>query len=373
MERFLSYDRIISYHRNKLDVSPFPEDKLNMAYGDNKYQQFLIHLNQTDLEMIKKVIKEIDNQLQSGDEVYKYSIKHPELLDKLFFFLQYMNPNNKQDADIIRILSSQCFKQFCLVLRSKEHLNSNQFIKDIHNTFLDEKEEVRINVYQALIYYSQSRYGIDNLLENQILQQIIKMINEEKSNRVLNLILILTNEILNSEGAPQIALKVNLIENLKKYLNSEDLTLRHVVLINYGSISFCEEGKKMCVEEGSLIKMILKFLKLENYSKGSDKNALLKILVASTRFLNNVSILKRGKVEIFEEKGLDLCFDLIKNFDDEQLYLNIFGIIGNVSEEPRARKNMINIWEHLECFVSHENPLIAEQAQITKDIIKWKP
>ena len=71
MERFLTYDRLISYHRNRLDVPRFPEDKLQMAYLDSKYQQFWLHLvkKKIDLNMVKKVIKECYNQLQNGDEV----------------------------------------------------------------------------------------------------------------------------------------------------------------------------------------------------------------------------------------------------------------------------------------------------------------
>lgn len=373
MERILSYDRIISYHRNKLDVPPFPEDKLNMAYSDDKYEQFLIHLKNTNIEMVKKVIKEINNQLQSGDEVFNYSIKHPQLLNKLFEYLQY-HSQNKEMAEIIRILSSLCFKQFCMVLKSKEHLNSFEFIKNIHKTFSDESEEVRINVYQALIYYSQHRYGIDTLVENKVLHQIIQKLNEEQSQTVLNLILILTNEILNAKGAPQIALECGFITSLKKYLNTDDLILREIVILNYGSISFCEEGKRECVKEGSLIKNILKFLILDKNLSYGNKNNMLPIIIASTRFLNSVSILKRGKVEIYEENGLDILFDILTYFkDNEQLILNILGIFGNVSEEPRARKKMVAVWDHFDCFIKNENELIAEQAEITKNIIHWKP
>ena len=45
MERFLTFDRLIASHRNRLDVTKFPEDKLNRAYLDNKYNQFKLHLD----------------------------------------------------------------------------------------------------------------------------------------------------------------------------------------------------------------------------------------------------------------------------------------------------------------------------------------
>jgi hypothetical protein len=389
MERLLSYDRLIAFHRNRLDVPQFPTDKLNMAYNDNKFNQFLLQLNSTeDVELIKKCLKEIYNQLQSGDEVYKYSIKNPELLDRVFDYLLYFKVKSREITDpsedtyvinenaiIVRTLSSQCFKQFCLILKVKEELHQGNYLKYIYKTFDDPSEDVKLNVYQGLIYFAQSRYGIDVLLENEILQTIIKKITEEKSLKVINLILTLSNEILNAANAPQIALQCGIIPNLKIYLNSTDQAVKENVILNYGSLSLCEQGKKNCVEEGSLITNILKFLK--------DQESSLKILIASTRFLMSASILKRGKVEIYENNGLESCIDLLSNYslksssDDEdvvQLILNILQIIGNVSEEPRGRKNMNeNYLSSVDKFLDDRNRFIKEQANITRNIIIWKP
>lgn len=304
MERFLTYDRLISCHRNRLDVSPFPEDKLNMAYLDNKYNQFKLHLENGDPEMTEKVIKEIYNQLQSGTEVYKYAIDRTDILDKVFDLLIYSDDNR------IREISSLCFKQFCMVLVSKEILHEFDYIRKIPVAFDDEIEAVRENVLLGLIYYSQSRYGTDKLLQNCILQRIIRKIIDESSLRVLNLILVLSLEILKSDNAPKIALENKMIENMKSFLymdhyrkfeDFEEFQFKVLenVLLNYGSLSLCEEGKQACVGEGSLIKIIINFL-IEHNSP--DK---LGILIATIRFFMSVSILKKGKEEIFEFKGLD--------------------------------------------------------------------
>ena len=44
MERFLTHDRLISLYRKRYDVPKFPDDKLKMAYLDEKYEQFWLHL-----------------------------------------------------------------------------------------------------------------------------------------------------------------------------------------------------------------------------------------------------------------------------------------------------------------------------------------
>ena len=294
MERFLTYDRLISFHRNRLDVTAFPEDKLNIAYLNNKYDQFKLHLDIGDPEMTEKVIREIYNQLQSGTEVYKYAIERSDILDKIFDLLIFSDDNR------IREISSMCFKQLCMILVSKEILHEFTYIKAIAVAFDDEVEEVRYNVYLGLIYYSQSRYGIDKLLENNILQRIIKKIVEEDSLKVLNLILVLSLEILNSENAPKIALEYNIINNMKNLLYMDNykkfqdyekyqFAVLENVLLNFGSISLCEQGKMECINEGSLIKIIITFL---NDHNSFDK---IGIVISTIRFFMSVSILKKRK------------------------------------------------------------------------------
>lgn len=305
MERFLTFDRLIASHRNRTDVKEFPADKINRAYLDNKYNQYKAHLDAGDPEMIEKVIYEIFIELQSGTEVFKYTITRKDILDKIFDLLIYSDDNK------IRELSSLCFKQFCMILVSKEILHENKYIRKIPVAFDDEIEAVRENVIVGLIYYAQSRYGIDKLLENNILQRIIKKIINEESLKVLNLILILSLEILNADNAPKIALENNIIENMKNFLMLENYKkfedyekyqffVLENILLNFGSISLCEEGKKACITEGTLISIIIPFLEKH---KSIER---LNILIATIRFFMSVSILKKGKEEIFEFKGLDL-------------------------------------------------------------------
>ena len=383
MERFLTHDRLISLYRKRYDVPKFPDDKLKMAYLDEKYEQFWLHLvkKNLDLNMVKKVIKEIYNQLQDAEEVYKYAMDNSPLFDTIFYYMQHFKtePEDqyKKWYDETRVLASMCFKQFCKVADVKEKLKVCKYIEEIHLSFEDEVEDVRINVYLGLLYYSQSRYGIDALLENHVLEQIIKKLTEEKSLVVINLILMLINEILNAYTAPQIALKEEILLNLKLYINCEDLNVLENTILNYGSISICEEGKKQCVEEGTIIKNFIQKLKEFNNDEKNDKAQVNRILVGCTRFLMNVSILKRGKEEIFENEGIEIMFNLLMNKgkDDEQLILNIIQCIGNVAEEHRARKFLRdgNYLDIIRSYNNSANELIKEQSKITEDIILWEP
>ena len=383
MERFLTHDRLISLYRKRYDVPKFPDDKLIMAYLDEKYEQFWLHLvkKNLDLNMVKKVIKEIYNQLQDAEEVYKYAMDNSPLFDTIFYYMQHFKtePEDqyKKWYDETRVLASMCFKQFCKVADVKEKLKVCKYIEEIHLSFEDEVEDVRINVYLGLLYYSQSRYGIDALLENHVLEQIIKKLTEEKSLIVINLILMLINEILNAYTAPQIALKEEILLNLKLYINCPDLNVLENTILNYGSISICEEGKKQCVEEGTIIKNFIQKLKEFNTDEKNDKAQVNRILVGCARFLMNVSILKRGKEEIFENEGIEILFSVLmgKGKDDEQLILDIIQCLGNVAEEHRARKFLRtgNYLDIIRGYDNSTNDLIKEQAKITEDIILWEP
>jgi len=165
--------------------------------------------------MIKKVIKEIYNQLQDGCEVYKYAINNPQLLSSIYFFLKHNNPD-------IRDLASMCFKQFCMVLNSKDTLAESKMIKGCTFLFDDVVVNVRKNAYSGLLFFAQSRYGIDTLLENQILERIIVKLKEEQDSEVLDLILTLHNEIICAQNGPQISLKNGIIDVMFKFLKNKN-------------------------------------------------------------------------------------------------------------------------------------------------------
>jgi len=306
--------------------------------------------------MVKKVIKEMNYQMQDGTEIYKYSIKNPVLLSAVFNYM-------KDDDSETRELSSLCFMQFCRILITKKMLNDDDYIKFCIFMFDDTNSNVRLNSVKGLIYYSQSRYGIDSLLRNKILEKVILKIKEEKDEVVLDNFLTLHSEILNSEGAPQIALENDIINILKDYVEHKNLKIVDNVILNLGSLSLCEQGKKACVDANLIEKIFIHLEKLKE----------LKILIACTRFLMSVSILKAGKVQIFEKNGFDFCLKLLDLFDDQQLTLNILQIIGNVAEEPRGRKKMLENLVFIDRYLDHEFLLIKSQAKITKDIIIWKP
>lgn len=374
MERLLTYDRFISFHRNKLDVQPFPEDKLNMAYLNEKFDQFQIHLENSDDQLIIKTLKEINNQLSDGDEIYAYAILNTNIIIQI---LKHLRSNKNTD---IRVNSSMCFKQFCKLNPAKETINKLNFMEDLQLIFDDQEPLVRQNTVEGLIFYASYRQGQETLLENSVLETIIKKVDNEKSELVLNNFLMLANEILKADKAFKLALDNKYIQVLKKHINHSKAKIRISVFYNFGSLSISEEGKTACTNEGELIINSLKQVNqqidlIQAKSKPSYYLELdtLNLIISLTRFQNTVSILKRGKVEIFENHGLESYLKLIKIVTNEQILISVLQVIGNTAEEPRARKFMLSHLPEIEIFLKNQHELIQKQAKMTIDIITWKP
>lgn len=380
----LAPDRLIAFHRNRYDVTEYPKDKLNMAYLDNKFAQFKNHLENSPDELKIKTIKEINEQLQDGDEIYAYSILQNEIMQILFNHLK-TNPNTE-----IRISSSACFKQFCRLNSSKQMLNKLGYLKQMESIINDLEPIVRLNVVDGLIFYSSYREGQEALLENSVFDMCIKAISKEKSQLVLYQLMYLTYEILKCDGSSQRALDLDFINILKTHINSSMIKIRFIVYKNLSSLSMCEHGKIACTEEGSLIENCHAQLSeiipiFSNLLQGQkDKYNIEDVqnhIVQLTRFLLAVSIIKQGKMEIFKFKGLEYGLKILSLIGDKsnihedqvQILINVLQYLGITSEDPSSRLYMLEHTKEIELFEKSENEFISKQATLTLTIIRWKP
>ena len=84
----------------------------------------------------------------------------------------------------------------------------------------------------------------------------------------------------------------------------------------------------------------------------------------------NVSILKRGKEEIYENEGIETMFNLLnsRGKNDEQLVLNIIQCVGNVAEEHRARK-LLRSGNYLDIIRNSGFPSLAFSVHIFSEFL----
>lgn len=69
MEDLLSHDRIISYHRSRPDYKPSPENTLQFAYGDRRYEKFAFDLTYVSNILKLKILNELTDDFHRGDNV----------------------------------------------------------------------------------------------------------------------------------------------------------------------------------------------------------------------------------------------------------------------------------------------------------------
>lgn len=242
MEQFLSNDRLISYYRNRYDVTEFPKDKLNMAYLDEKFEQFLIKLKCDDENLILATLKEIKQELVDGAEVIKFSFLYPKVLNEIIVKL-------KENQNVsIRIEASLCFVQFCIIDETKQYLHEKQYVKEINKCLDDEDDNVRMNLVLSLNNYSMTRYGQDILIEDEVLLKTIERLFIEKNENIIISLLTLLHNILKAENATKISLNNNIMSILSKHLVTNNIKIQEETLRVYGSLSMMEEGKYVCID-----------------------------------------------------------------------------------------------------------------------------
>lgn len=383
MERLLTSDRLISYHRNRLDIKPYPKSELNIAYLNRKYDQYYTHLSSSEVEdsLKLKTLKEIYDDLQLGDEIFKYTVPFESLLLIIFNLLK----TSKNDD--IRLYTSMCFKQFCKINFSICIINNKGLLLELHSIFCDLNSDVKLYLIEGLIYYSEYREGKEILYSNGIIQIIIERLTKEKNENVINSLLLLLNQLLHSEDGSKLAIKNKIISVLLLYITHDNINIRLNIFRSLSSISMCDEGKESCIEEkDDLINKCIIHIKSEMNKDFSIVN--FNYMEELTRFLIGISILKRGKEELYKHKGIELGLDFLKLYkekqaDDknnhlhlqniEQIIINILQFIGNGSEDPSTRRYMLKNKEIIEYFKSYSNEIIREQSEITLKIINWKP
>ena len=99
MEDQLSNDRIISSHRNKYDYQESPQDTLQFAYGDRRYDKMARDMEEVSNVLKLKILNEINEDFRRADFV-TLAILSSHLIQNL---IQHFKDHN----DEIRELASR--------------------------------------------------------------------------------------------------------------------------------------------------------------------------------------------------------------------------------------------------------------------------
>ena len=229
MEETLDNARFISYHRNQINPELLPESTLTFAYGDLKYEKLSRELSGTDSILRTKVLIEVNEDFHQADKL-NFALESDILKQLVRCFTERQ--------DIIRELASHAVLKVASTERGREILVQQGIIRDVRRLFDDEVVRIRHNAYACLINLGQFTYGVDSVIEFEIVPVLVDKLILEKEQEILILILQLMKILAEGEKAPDILLATPVLARLNTHLASKNAEIRELAALNLGSISY---------------------------------------------------------------------------------------------------------------------------------------
>lgn len=112
----------------------------------------------------------------------------------------------REEDDTIRELASRAMLQIANTEKGRVILVSSQALAIISGLFDDKVTKIRHNGYQCLINLAQFTYGVNAVIETDILRILVDKLVAEKEEAILILILRLMNILLEGDMATSLFL-----------------------------------------------------------------------------------------------------------------------------------------------------------------------
>ena len=270
----------------------------------------------------------------------------------------------REGDPVIRELASRAILKIANTEKGRVTLVSSRCLAIVANLFDDDVTLIRNNAYTCLINLAQFIYGINSIIDNDILRILVDKLVAEREDEILILILRLMNILLEGDLATSLMLNTPVLERLNMHLAAANWEIRKLAAENLGSISYNEMGKRSTIEAES-IPPLCNMLTDEIYE----------VRASAVRALASLSQLKEGKIQIYDLDKLNEIIELLYDLDD-QTKLNTVQLIAACAEYPPAREKFKQALEklkemHQKMMISQ--PLVAQHAGIAVEVIEWEP
>ena len=144
----------------------------------------------------------------------------------------------RQQEDTIRELASRAILKIANTEKGRVTLIHGKILAIIAGLFDDKITQIRHNAYTCLINLAQFSYGIQNVIDSDILRILVDKLTDEKEGAILILILRLMNILLEGDMATSLLLGTHVLERLNGHLKSKNWEIRRLAAENLGSISY---------------------------------------------------------------------------------------------------------------------------------------
>ena len=203
---------------------------------------------------------------------------------------------------------------------------SQRVLAIVANLFDDPVIQIRYNAYTCMINLAQFVYGINAIIDADILRVLVEKLVYEREEIILILILKLMNILLEGDLATSLLLNTLVLTRLNMHLTSNNWEIRKMSAENLGSISYNVMGKRATIEAES-IPPLCEMLTDE----------VFEVRASAVRALASLAQLKEGKIQIYDLDKLNQIIELLYDLD-EQTRLNTVQLITACAEYPPSRE-----------------------------------
>jgi len=201
---------------------------------------------------------------------------------------------------VTRELASRAILKIANTEKGRVTIVSQRVLAIVANLFDDPVTQIRYNAYTCLINLAQFVYGINAIIDADILRVLVEKLVYEREEIILILILKLMNILLEGDLATSLLLNTLVLTRLNMHLTSNNWEIRKMAAENLGSISYNVMGKRATIEAES-IPPLCEMLTDE----------IFEVRASAVRALASLAQLKEGKIQIYD---LDKLNQIIEPF-----------------------------------------------------------
>lgn len=136
--------------------------------------------------------------------------------------LQELLVHFSKKEDEIRELASRAALKIACTEKGRKMMVERKIVPEVRKLFDDFEKQIRWNAYVCLINLSEFTYGIDSVLNFDILPVLVDKLVIEKDEDILILILSLMKILAEGEAAPNILLSTPVLTRLNHHLSSKN-------------------------------------------------------------------------------------------------------------------------------------------------------
>lgn len=224
----------------------------------------------------RKVLIEINEDFHQADKL-NFALRSTILSELVRCF--------KQTDDEIRELASNAVLKVANTELGRKTLVENKLLGNVASLFDDKVTQIRNNSYTCLINLAQFTFGIESIIDTDILRILVEKLVHEKEENILILILTLMNILIEGEMATPLLLNTPVLQRLNEHLISGRWEIRQLAAENLGSISFNESGKESTIEAKSIPPLCVMLT-----------DSVSEVRTSALRALASLAQLKEGKI-----------------------------------------------------------------------------